>query len=187
MKKLCKLLKPLATKSIILLVWFLVCVNIYYFFKPLNEYTKSAGLDKIPNFLDEMNYYTPQEGYESLRALGDGGRDAYRIANYTDFVLPVLLFLALSLPMLAMEIGDFYIIPPLVYMVTDYIENCAQKYVLEIYPQRNDFVMTTACYFGLIKIITFYIGVLTLLVFGCIWMCKSKNRSDYSAKTRKLK
>ncbi|CAF0747180.1 unnamed protein product [Adineta steineri] len=100
-----------------------------------------------------MNYYTPDEGYQALTRLGNDGRNAYRLSNYTDFILPFLLFLSLSLPNLALGKGSRYIISPLIYMISDYIENIAEKYVLEIYPKRNDSIMMLACYSGLIKMI----------------------------------
>ncbi|CAF4232306.1 unnamed protein product, partial [Adineta steineri] len=101
----------------------------------------------------QMNYYTPDEGYQALTRLGNDGRNAYRLSNYTDFILPFLLFLSLSLPNLALGKGSRYIISPLIYMISDYIENIAEKYVLEIYPKRNDSIMMLACYSGLIKMI----------------------------------
>ncbi|CAF0781111.1 unnamed protein product [Adineta steineri] len=130
----------------IILLWSLSILNLYVFYIPLKNYTTSAGLDALPIVLDQMNYYTPDEGYQALTRLGNDGRNAYRLSNYTDFILPFLLFLSLSLPNLALGKGFCYIISPLIYMISDYIENIAEKYVLEIYPKRNDSIMMLACY-----------------------------------------
>ena len=116
------------------------------------DYATAAGLKTTPTVLDGMNYYTPDEGYQALSSLGDNGRNAYRLANYADFVLPILLFLSLSLPNVALGKRCHYVIGPLIYMISDYIENIFEKYVLEIYPKRNDLIMTLACYSGLVKI-----------------------------------
>ncbi|CAF1226676.1 unnamed protein product [Adineta ricciae] len=146
MDQLYRLLKPWANKYTIILSWSLSVLNVYLFFKPLREYATSAGLSTLPKVLDEINYYTPDEGYEALMNLGSRGRHAYRLANYTDFVLPILLFFSLTLPNLALGKGSRYVVGPFIYMFVDYLENIAEKYVLEIYPERNDPIMTFACY-----------------------------------------
>ncbi|CAF3557763.1 unnamed protein product [Rotaria sp. Silwood1] len=186
MEQLCRVLKPIANIYIISLSWSLAIFNLYLFNKPLRECAMSVGLNTIPIVLDTMSYYTPDEGYQVLSDLGDNGRNAYRLANYTDFVLPILLFLSLSLPNLALRKGCQYVIVPLIYMISDYIENVAEKYVLEIYPRRNDFVMTLACYFGLIKIITFFGSLLILIINGLQWILKTINRSELQRQTQKV-
>ena len=155
--------------------------------KPLKEYATSAGLDTPPIVLDTMNYYTPDEGYQALTILGENGRNAYRLANYTDFVLPFLLFLSLSLPNLALGKGYRYIIGPLIYMIIDYFENIAEKYVLEIYPQRNDFVMTLACYFGLIKMISLCGSLVVLIINGLMRILKPKAQLESRNQKQKVK
>lgn len=74
MEQLYRLLKPLANIYVILLSWCLSILNLYLFIKPLKEYAKSAGLDTTPIVLDAMNYYTPYEGYQALKILGENGR-----------------------------------------------------------------------------------------------------------------
>ncbi|CAF4593651.1 unnamed protein product [Rotaria sp. Silwood2] len=105
----------------------------------------------MPTILDTMTYYTPEEGYQTLSNLGDNGRHAYRLTNYAEFVFPVLLFLSLSLSNLAMGKRHQYIVGPFLYMIFEYVENLAEKYVLEIYPNRHDSVMKLACYAGLMN------------------------------------
>ncbi|CAF3798604.1 unnamed protein product [Rotaria magnacalcarata] len=163
MEQLCHLLKPLVNAYVILLSWFLAILNLYLFDKPLREYATSVNLNTQPTVLDTIHYYTAEEGYQVLSNLGDHGRDAYRLANYADFTLPIFLFLSLSLPSLALGKGCLHVMGPLLYMISDYIENIAEKYVLEIYPKRNDIVMTLACYTGLVKILTF-LGSLFVLI-----------------------
>jgi hypothetical protein len=188
MEQLCKILKPLANLYIILLIWSLTILNFYLCFKPMMDYATAAGLKTIPTVLDGMNYYTPDEGYQALSSLGDNGRNAYRLVNYADFVLPLLLFLSLSLPNVALGKRCHYVIGPLIYMISDYIENIFEKYVLEIYPKRNDLIMTLACYAGLVKIVSFAVCLLLLIINGLKWVLKSKDPSQSkSQKTQKLK
>ncbi|CAF4861707.1 unnamed protein product, partial [Rotaria sp. Silwood1] len=99
-----------------------------------------------------MNYYTPDEGYQALTVLGDEGRNAYRLATPADVVLPFLVFLSLSLPAVTLGKKCRYAISPFIYMISDYIENIAEIYVLGIYPKRNDSIMTLACYAVLLDI-----------------------------------
>ena len=176
MDQLYRRLKPLANVYIILLSWFLMVVNFYLCLKPMYDYAASAGLKTTPTILDTMTYYTPDEGYQALTNLREGGRQAYRLANYFDFILPILLFLALSLPNVAMEKRSKHIIAPFLYMISDYMENLAQKYVLDIYPKRNDFIMTLACYFGIMKFITLFGSALIMVINGLKWMFQSKQK-----------
>ncbi|UJR32312.1 hypothetical protein I4U23_019776 [Adineta vaga] len=155
MEKLYRILKPWANRYTVIVSWSLTALNFYLFLKPLQEYATSTGLNSIPIVLDQTTYYTPDEGYQALTSLGSYGRHAYRLANYTDFVLPILFFLTLTLPNLALGKRSHYMIGPFIYMIVDYIENIAEKYVLDIYPQRNDTIMTLACYTGLIKLVFF--------------------------------
>ncbi|CAF2078560.1 unnamed protein product [Rotaria magnacalcarata] len=186
MEQLCHLLKPLVNAYVILLSWFLAILNLYLFDKPLREYATSVNLNTQPTVLDTIHYYTAEEGYQVLSNLGDHGRDAYRLANYADFTLPIFLFLSLSLPSLALGKGCLHVMGPLLYMISDYIENIAEKYVLEIYPKRNDIVMTLACYTGLVKILTFLGSLFVLIVNGLQWILKTNSRSVLQSQKEKL-
>jgi hypothetical protein len=97
------------------------------------------------------------------------------LANYADFVLPFSIFLSLSLPNVAIGKNCQHIIGPMIYMISDYIENISEKYVLEIYPKRNDLVMTLACYAGLVKLTALCGSVLILIINGLKSMLKPKN------------
>jgi hypothetical protein len=180
MEQLCRMLKPLANIYIIILILSLTVLNFYFVAKPLLEYATSAGLDTFPVVLDTMTYYTPDEGYQVLSVLGNNGRNAYRLANYIDFVFPIFLFLSLSLPNLALGKGYQYIIGPLICMISDYIENIAAKYVLEIYPKRNDYVMNLACYAGLMKLFSACVSLLILIINGWKKLSNSKNQKQKS-------
>jgi hypothetical protein len=177
MEQLYKLLKPLANIYIILLSWSLTIVNFYLIVKPLKDYAISASLATIPTVLDSMNYYTSDEGYQVLSNLGEDGRNAYRLVNYGDFVLPLLIFLSLSLSSIALGKGQYHVITPFVYMVFDYLENIAEKYVLEIFPERNDFAMNLACYFGLLKMSAVGVALITLVLNVLQWFWKRQQRS----------
>jgi hypothetical protein len=62
-------------------------------------------------------------------------------------------------------------------MVFDRLENIAEKYVLEIFPERNDFAMNLACYFRLVKM-SAAIVALIILVFNVLqWFWKRQKRS----------
>ncbi len=176
MEQLYNLLKPLANIYSVLLSWSLTIVNFYLVWKPLNDFAISASLPTIPIVLDTLSYYTSDEGYQVLSNLGEDGRNAYRLVNYADFVLPFLIFLSLSLSSIALGKGRYHIIAPFVYMVFDYLENIAEKYVLEIFPERNNFVMNLACYFGLVKI--WAVGVaLIVLIFNVLqWLWKQQKQ-----------
>ena len=176
MEKLCRILKPLANIYVIIVAWLLLILNFYLYFKPLLEYAASAGLKVTPTVLDTMMYYTPDEGYQALTVLGKEGREAFRLANYIDFAIPLAIFFALSLPNVAMGKGSLHLIGPIVCSVSDYIENIAEKYVLEIYPKRNDLVMTLACYAGLVKIGSAYLSLFLLIINGLRFMCKPKTQ-----------
>jgi hypothetical protein len=182
MEQLCRILKPLANIYIIIVAWLLMILNFYLFFVPLREYAASAGLKTTPIVLDMLYYYTPDEGYQTLTNLGEKGRDAFRLANYVDFAIPLTIFFALSLPNVAMGKGCLHIIGPMVCAVSDYIENIAEKYVLEIYPKRNDLVMTLACYAGLVKMGSAYVSLLMLIINGLKFMCKPKVQSKQKVK-----
>ena len=93
----------------------------------LSLYETAAELKTTPIVLDMLTYYTPDEGYPALAIFGDQGRHAFRLANYADFVLPVMLFLSLSLPNLAMGKDSRYIIGPLTYMIYQIIWRILQK------------------------------------------------------------
>lgn len=150
--------------------------------KPMLDYAAAAGLKTLPTVLDTLTYYTPDEGYQTLAVLGDQGRDAYRWTNYADFVIPVLFFLSVSLPNVAMGKDSRYIVAPLIYMISDYLENIAQKFVLEIYPKRNDFVMTAACYAGMVKMVTLTGSMLVLIIDGLLWKCRPGNQLKQKTK-----
>jgi hypothetical protein len=145
--------------------------------KPLKDYATSASLAKIPMVLDTMTYYTSDEGYQVLLNLGEDGRNAYRLLNYWDFVLPFLIFLSLSLSNIALGKGRYHLIAPFVCMVFDYLENIAEKYVLEIFPERNDFVMNLACYFGLVKMSAAGVSLMILVLNVLQWFWKRQKRS----------
>ncbi len=172
------MLKPIANRYTILIAWSLTGLSFYFFFKPLLEYATSAGLNKLPTVLDAMIYYTPDDGYEALSVLGDKGRQAYRLASYIDFLLPISLFLALSLPNLAMGKANQYIIAPFLCMISDYIENLAEKYVLEIYPNRHDTVMQIACYAGLMKFFFCFLSLLIIFVNGLKYLFRSTDQKQ---------
>ncbi|CAF1646448.1 unnamed protein product [Adineta ricciae] len=175
MKQLYKLLKSLDNIYIILLLWSLTTINLYFLAKPLNDYTISASLTTIPTVLDTMTYYTADEGYQVLSNLGEGGRNAYRLVNYVDFVFPFLMFLSISSSNIAFGKGRYYLIAPLVCMVFDYLENIAERYVLEIFPERNDFVMNLACYFGLVKMSAVIVSG-SLFTFNVLqWFWRRRN------------
>ena len=186
MKSLARILKPFANIYVILLSWLLSVINLYLFIKPLNDYANEAGLAQAPDVLDVLNYYSPEDGYQLLFSLGEKGRHAYRLANYTDFVLPILLFLSIALPYVALRKNPSYLLLPLIYLIADYVENVAEKYVLEIFPERNDTMMSWACYTGLLKIGAFYISVFVLLLDGLRWLMHFFTRSeiDRTAKAR---
>ena len=130
----------------------------------MNEYAESVGMSTTPMVLDTMSYYTPADGYRALSVLGPGGRNAYRLLNYVDFLVPLANFLSLSLSNIALGSEGAGVTFPFLYFIADYAENLAERYVLEIYPTRNDAVMTLACYFGLIKMLFGAISLLILLV-----------------------
>ena len=163
MESIYKTLKPLANIYLIVLIWFLTFMNFYSCLKPIKDYATTTGLKTTPKILDELYYYTPDEGYQILTALDVGGRNAYRFANSLDFILPILLFLSLSLPDIALGERCHCLIMPFVYMISDYIENIAERYVLEIYPKRNDLMMTLAIYAGIVKFTSLGISVLILI------------------------
>lgn len=170
MRSLARILEPLANIYVIFLCWLLSIINLKLFMIPLDNYAKEAGLLKTPDVLDVLNYYSPEEGYQALALLGEQGRHAYRLANYTDFVLPVLLFLSVGLPFIALKKSPSHLILAFLYLITDYLENLAEKYVLEIFPERNDTIMMIACYTGLTKIITIYGSLLVLLIDRLYWL-----------------
>jgi len=180
MKKLYYTLKPFANRYTVLIIWLLAVLNFYFCCKPLLDYGASIGSNKFPIVLDSLYYFTPDDGYEVLSNLGDQGRQAYRLLNYIDFILPISLFLSLSLPNLAMNKGPAYIIAPFLYMISDYIENLAEKYVLEIYPNRHDTIMSLACYAGLLKMFFFWSSLFILIVNGLIYQCRSTDQKQKS-------
>lgn len=177
-EQLSRALRPLANIYVIAVVWLLTGTNLYLFLKPLNDFAVLMGLSNTPVVLDSMNYYTAEQGYQALAMLGNDGRHAYRLSNYTDFVLPVLLFLALSLPSLALRQSARHLIGPLIYMISDYLENVAEKYVLELYPKRNDTVMRLACYTGVVKMISLCASLLLLVVHGLRWIFTAARQSE---------
>jgi hypothetical protein len=177
MEQLYKLLKPLANIYTVLLLWSLTIVNVYFIVKPLNDYAISASLPTMPVVLATMNYYTSDEGYQVLSNLGEDGRNAYRLLNYADFVFAALIFLSWSLSNIALGKGRYHVIAPFVVMVFDYLENIAEKYVLEIFPERNDFVMNLACYFGLVKISAAGVTLMFLALNVLQWFWKRQKRS----------
>ncbi|CAF1487471.1 unnamed protein product [Adineta ricciae] len=174
MEKLYCILKPWANRYTVSLIWFLTIFNFYLCVKPLKEYAASIGFNGTPPILDTMTYYTPDEGYQTLFNLGDDGRRAYRQTNNAEFVFPVLLFVSLSLSNLSMGKGHRYIVGPFLYMIFEYVENLAERYVLEIYPNRHDAVMNLACYAGLVKFIFMSTSVLIVIV-NCLihFLCSS--------------
>ncbi|UJR12624.1 hypothetical protein I4U23_016799 [Adineta vaga] len=178
MEKLYKFLKPMANIYTILFMWSLSIVNFYFLVKPLNDYAISASLDTIPIVLDTMNYYTSEEGYQVLSNLGEDGRNAYRLVNYVDFIFPFLICLSLTLSNIALKQRYYHIIAPFVFMIFDYLENIAEKYVLEIFPGRNDFIMNLACYFGLMKMLAMSIAWINLLWNILQYFCKRQQRSS---------
>ena len=166
MEKLHRALQPFARAPIIPMVWLSAGLWFYLCLKPLFNHARTVGLNTTPAVLDALHYYTPDEGYHVLTDLGAAGRQAYRWTNYGDFAVPVLFFLSLSLAGVALRVGSTYLILPFFYMIADYAENIAEKYVLEIYPDRNDVALTMACYFGLVKFLFLYISVLIIIVYG---------------------
>jgi hypothetical protein len=56
--------------------------------------------------------------------------------------------------------------------------------VLEIYPKRNDLIMTLACYSGLVKIVVFFGSLLILIINGLKWVLKSKNQPQSRSQKR---
>ncbi|UJR24411.1 hypothetical protein I4U23_005787 [Adineta vaga] len=176
-EQICRTLKPLANIYTILFIWLLAITNFYLCIKPMKDYAVIAGLKTTPVVLDALNYYTSDEGYQTLTVLGVDGRNAYRLTNYYDFVLPFFLFLSLSLPNIALDESCHCVIAPFIYMISDYIENLAEKYVLEIYPERNDLMMTLASYTGLIKISFFYISVLIVIINLIKWIIKQSKKT----------
>lgn len=166
MEKLHRTLQPFARITTISVLWLFTAFWFYLCFVPLIDYADAAGLNKVPTCLDAMHYYTPEKGYQVLTDLEAAGRQAYRWTNYADFVLPILLFLSFSLGFVAFSCRPECLILPLGYMIADYSENIAEKYVLEIYPERNDAVMTVACYLGLAKFSFFYTSLLIIIVCG---------------------
>ena len=185
MEQLYKLLKPLTNSYTVLLSWSLAIVNFYLLFKLLKDYAVSASLPSIPIVLDTMSYYTADEGYQVLSNLGDDGRNAYRLVNYGDFLFPFLLFLSLSLSSIALGKGSYHLVAPFVCMISDYLENIAEKYVLEIFPKRNDFVMNLACYLGVVKMSASIIAVLTLVLNVLQWLWKRQKRSPEKKQEQK--
>jgi hypothetical protein len=177
MEQLYTLLKPIANIYFILLFWSLTIVNFYLIVKTLKDYAISASLATTPIVLDTMAYYTSDEGYQVLSNLGEDGRNAYRLVNYGDFVLPFLIFLSLSLSSIALGKGHYHVIAPFVYMVFDYLENIAEKYVLEIFPERNDFAMSLACYFGLVKMLAAGVALIILALNVLQWFWKRQKGS----------
>ena len=177
MEQLYKLLKPSANIYCILLSWSLTIINFYIMLKPLKDYASSASLTETPVILDILNYYTPDEGYQVLSNLGEHGRNAYRLVNYGEFIFPFLISLSMGLSSIALGKGSFHLIAPFVYMIFDYLENVAEKYVLEIFTERNDFVMSLACYFGLVKILAGSAALISLALSLLQWVWRCQIRS----------
>jgi hypothetical protein len=178
MEQLYKSLKPLANLYTIILSWSLVIVNFYLMAKPLMDYAPSASLATLPIVLDTLNYYTSDEGYQVLSNLGEDGRNAYRLLNYWDCVLPFLIFFSVSLSNIALGKGRYYVIAPFATMVFDYMENIAEKYVLEIFPERNDFAMNLACYFGLAKMAAAIVSLIILAFNVLQWFWKRPKQQE---------
>ena len=145
--------------------------------KPLKDYASSASMTATPVILDILNYYTPDEGYQVLSNLGGDGRNAYRLVNYGEFIFPFLISLSMGLSSIALGKGSFHLIAPFVYMIFDYLENIAEKYVLEVFPERNDFVMKLACYFGLVKMLAGSVALIILALSLLQWFWRLKIRS----------
>jgi hypothetical protein len=177
MEELYILLKPLANIYCVLLSWSLTIINFYIMLKPLKDYASSASLTATPVILDILNYYTPDEGYQVLSNLGEDGRNAYRFVNYGEFIFPFLIALSMGLSSIALGKGCYHLIAPSVYMVFDYLENIAEKYVLEIFPERNDFVMQLACYFGLVKMLAGSVALTILALSLLQWFWRWPKRS----------
>ncbi|UJR24409.1 hypothetical protein I4U23_005786 [Adineta vaga] len=184
MEQICRTLKPFANIYTVLLMWFLTITNFYICLKPIHDYAAIAGLKSMPVILDALFYYTPDEGYQTLSILGIDGRNAYRLTNYYDFVLPIILFLSLTLPNIALGEKCYCLIAPFIYMISDYIENLAEKYVLEIYPERNDSMMTLACYAGLSKFGFLFLSVLIIIINLFKWILKEKPQSTSNNKKK---
>lgn len=170
MKKLTQKLTEYAKVSIIVPCWFFLALSAYLFWKPIYDYTYANGLDMVPDVLDSVTFYTANQGYQILIDLKSGGRDAYRLANYIDFILPIFLFLSLSLTNLVLNKTNPSVKYPFIYLVSDYLENLTEKYVLEIFPERNDFVMNLTCYLGVIKMLFFTGSSILLLLNFYRWM-----------------
>ena len=187
MKAIYTLLKPLANIYCILLSWSLTIINFYVMWKTLTDYASSASLGTTPLVLDMMNYYTADEGYQVLANLGEDGRNAYRLVSYVDFIFPFLICLSLSLSSIALGKGNHHLIAPFVCMVFDYLENIAEKYVLEIFPDRNDFIMTLACYFGLVKMFASSVALLILAFSILQWFWRWQKRSLKKQQEQKSK
>lgn len=177
MEQLHTLLKPLANIYCILLAWSLTIINLYLMQKTLKDHASSASLSITPLVLDMMSYYTADEGYQVLSNLGEDGRNAYRLISYADFVFPFLICLSMGLASIALGKGNHHLIAPFVCMVFDYLENVAEKYVLEIFSARNDIVMTLACYFGLVKMFASSVALIILAFSILQWFWRWRKRS----------
>ena len=176
-EQLSRVLRPVSNIYGILVVWSLAGLSLYLCFKPMTDYAASIGLKSTPIVLDTVTYYTPEEGYQILSTLGEKGRNAYRWTNYADFAFPLFLALSVSLPQLALGQSARHLVPALTYLIFDYLENVAEKYVLEIYPKRNDQVMTLACYLGIVKMLAINASLLLLVIGGLGWLLTTKSQS----------
>jgi hypothetical protein len=131
--------------------------------------------------LDLYLFYTPDQVYDYLSALGDKGRTAYaKMESTSDLLFPVVYSLALTV---ALVMGVRKTVPsgsrlrhlrffPLLIVIADWCENLSLILMLHAFPDRLDAIATAAGLFTSIKWTFIILAFVTLVTVGVLVVYK---------------
>lgn len=132
-----------------------------------------------PGPLDLYFFYSPDQAYEHLAALGAEGRSAYiGMVLTSDLVFPVIYSMALSVALMLVlrkllppnSRFRYLCLFPFLTVIADGCENLGLAVATRAFPERADAIVRTASSFTSLKWMLIALTLLVLLVAVTFWV-----------------
>jgi len=170
-------------KRVIILLGLLFCINAALFYLPWNPFNTTAIINEaigvqIP---DIMVFYTPDQLYDFLTLIGEGGRAAFQGMHLTvDLAFPLiygLFFFFLMKYLLPNKQGINKFLPFICFLAVEFdlAENFTLIFITDQFPEFIPNLSKLAQGFTLLKFSFIFLSLCLILYFGMKRLLKNRS------------